>query len=278
MIRLLSGVKLSKQILVSLSKEVNSFGLCTSLHVMLIGSDPASEIYVSLKEKAAKKVGIDFVLHRFGDEVSESVVQEKIIRLNSDDAVDAILVQLPLPKSYDTDRVVSLIATQKDADGFHPDNRRAFCDNSHDVLWPVFPLAIVRLLDFSEKNYVGGQAVVIGRSDVFLDTMACALRRKGLRVKNVSCEDVVSGSVDVSRANVVVTACGIPNLLRADHLSDNAIVIDGGVARVHRQVVGDVDRSSCERSQKHIILSPVPGGVGPVTVACLLENVVRLAS
>lgn len=270
--KLLEGKKIADRMLDKLADNIRQSGLRPVFAAVLVGDDPASHIYVNLKEKAAERVGIDFrkII------LPESIVQEDLLRevrmLNDDTTVHGILVQLPLPEKFETQAIIDAIDPRKDVDGFHPENIRLFLENKEN-LTPVFPRAIMELIRFSDAILAGKRAVVIGNSDIFGQMMLSALSREGISGEFIRHASLECCRAQVLAADIVVSACGIPKFITSAMLKSGAIVIDGGIAKVGDMVVGDVDRESV--SDKDIWLSPVPGGVGPVTIACLLENVYK---
>lgn len=275
---LIDGKKISKNILNGVKEGIANHGKRPGLAVVLIGDDEASHIYVNLKEKAANEVGINFFKFLFEDDVSQKEVIEKIFELNDDRNVNGIIVQLPLSEKFDVQKIIDAISPKKDVDGFHPNNIQAFFEGK-SVFDPVFPRAIMKIVEHASREFEREikNAVVVGNSQKFGDVMTKAFEKKGIESKLVFCEDVIkekeSGSVngDFLNADVIVTACGSPGLIDASMANDNAIVVDGGIKKVGKKVFGDVDIQSFENT--NCCVTSVPGGVGPVTVACLLENV-----
>ncbi|MFC1623268.1 bifunctional 5,10-methylenetetrahydrofolate dehydrogenase/5,10-methenyltetrahydrofolate cyclohydrolase [Patescibacteria group bacterium] len=274
---IISGKEISKEILNNIKSEVSSRGIVPGLAVVLVGQDKASHIYVDLKEKAAKEVGIRFDKFLFDENDSEDLILDKIKELNRDDRIHGIIVQLPLPGKFDTQKIINAISPKKDVDGFHPDNIEAFFENRSDFM-PVFPSAIVKMVKASlEGNFSDKEAIVIANSDRFGGVMCSALNREGVESKYVFCSDVLrekpSGSLieELREADVIVTACGVLNLIDSSMVKDSVVVIDGGIVKKDGKVFGDAKFNSFEGTNCKV--SPVPGGVGPMTVACLLENV-----
>jgi methylenetetrahydrofolate dehydrogenase (NADP+)/methenyltetrahydrofolate cyclohydrolase len=237
---------------------------------VLVGDDAASHIYVNLKEKASMSVGIDFRKYVFTGDVAQETLLQTIRQLNDDAEVSGILVQLPLPVHLDTQATIDAIDPKKDVDGFHPDNIQLFLDNK-EFLTPVFPRAIMELMKSAGVPLAGKRAVVIGNSDLFGQMMLTALSREGVSGMFVRQNTIECHRAQILSADIVVTACGIPDLITGEMIKSGAIVIDGGIVKVGDKVVGDVDISSMKN--KDVFISPVPGGVGPVTIACLLDNV-----
>jgi len=259
--KLLDGKGLSEKILDDICSKVRKGGEHPHLAVFLVGDDPASHLYVSLKEKAAKSVGIDVSLYKFSAKDKQESVLECVKIMSNDDEVDGILVQLPLPEGFDTESIIGAIAPRKDVDGFSSDSG----------LVPVFPRAILMLIQSSGVKLEGKKALVIANSDEFGRAMSKMLKGEKMVVEYILAADLPSNLGKIKAADVVVSAVGSPGLLRGEMFKDGAIVIDGGIEKVDGVTVGDVDFASTE--EKECFLSPVPGGVGPVTIACLLKNV-----
>lgn len=258
---LLYGKPIAEKILSSLKEDISGFAEKPHLAVILVGNDAPSEIYVGLKRKAAEEIGMDFSLYRFVGNESQENVTYLINSLNEDPQINGIIVQLPLPKSLDADKVIAAIDPQKDADGFL----------AQGLLLPVFPRAIIKLLKSSGKNLLEKKALVLANSDEFGTVMVKMLRDENMASQYVLAENIPSNLEQIREADVLVSAVGSPGLLKAEMLKDGAIVIDGGISKVGKKTVGDFDPSGAE--DKIGAYSPVPGGVGPVTIACLLENV-----
>lgn len=274
----IDGKKIAAKKLLALKDKISQMEIEPSLAVILIGDDPASHLYVERKEKAAKEIGIELRKYIFDENVTREEIEVSIKFLNNDPETHSIIVQLPLPAQLETGDIIELMNPEKDVDGFHPINQEKFLNNE-ECLFPVFPHAIVSLIETEEESLTDKNAVVIGKSDIFDNVMTHALNNLGTKTQFISCIDkkqFSSGENDIiNSADIIVTACGVPKILSCDVISDGTIVIDGGISKVDGKTVGDVDKSECHDRQ--IIISPVPGGVGPVTIACLLENVVELA-
>lgn len=272
--KFINGKKIAEKKLVILKEKVAKLKKELALAVILVGNDPASHLYVKLKEKKAREMGIELRKYIFDEKTNEAEILTCLDFLNQDEETTAIIVQLPLPKKFDQNKIVNFIDPKKDVDGFHSENQKLFL-TGEETIFPVFPLAIMTLIrsvdsDFSSKK----KAVVIGKSDVFDRVMTKALEKDGFEAEFIYFELVEENLKKIQEANVVISACGISNLLKGEMFKNGALVIDGGISESNGKVVGDVDQVSCEN--KEIYLSPVPGGVGPVTIACLLENVYEL--
>jgi methylenetetrahydrofolate dehydrogenase (NADP+)/methenyltetrahydrofolate cyclohydrolase len=268
----LSGKKIAEDILANLREKIMQGDTAPVFAAVLVGDDPASNIYVNLKEKTALSVGIEFQKIMFPQATSQGALLREIKRLNNDESVHGVLVQLPLPSHIETQTIIDAIDPTKDVDGFHPDNIRLFLD-SKEFLTPVFPRAIMELITSAGVPLAGKRAVVIGNSDIFGQMMLVAFARENINGVFVRYDTLACHRAQVLSADIVVTACGIPNLIMGNMVKSGAIVIDGGISKVGDKVVGDVDNVSMH--YKDVFLSPVPGGVGPVTIACLLENVYK---
>lgn len=271
--KLIDGKKIAEKKLTELKEKINNLNKELSLAVILVGNDPASQLYVKLKEKKAKKIGIELRKYIFDENTKESEIITCLNFLNQDNETNAIIIQLPLPKGFNQNKIVNLINFKKDVDGFHQKNQKMFL-NDEKTIKPVFPSAILSLIKSLNLNLKLKKAIVIGKSDVFDRVMCKALEKEGCYAKFVKFNKTNENLTEIKKADIIVTACGIPNLLKGNLFKNNAIVIDGGISKFNGKVVGDIDKESCEN--KNIWVSPVPGGVGPVTIVCLLENVYEL--
>lgn len=261
---IIDGRKIADEILSGLKKDINNSSSKVGLAVVLIGDDEASKIYVGLKEKSSKEIGINFRKVLFDKSASEEHILDEIEKLNQDENIHGIIVQLPLPEKFDTDKIISAISPEKDADGFR--------ENSLNEN-PVFPSAILKMI----KSASGGdlenkKAVTIANSEKFGEMMNKILLREGIKSDYVFCSGI--GGQDISGYDIVITACGVPHLIKNSMVKNGAIIIDGGIKKEGKTVLGDVDMDSFIKTD--CAVSPVPGGVGPVTVACLLESVYLL--
>jgi methylenetetrahydrofolate dehydrogenase (NADP+)/methenyltetrahydrofolate cyclohydrolase len=276
--KIIDGKKIAAEKLLALKEEIADLDIEPALAVILVGDDPASHVYVKLKAKAAKEIGIELRTYYLDADASADIVMQSIDFLNYDTQTHGIIVQLPLPDHLDAHEIVSAIDPAKDVDGFHPVNQSIFLAEQEGI-YPVFPGAIMTLIASCGEDLHDKNAVVLGKSDVFDRVMTHALLREGCVVDFICCTGKEKFSVKektmIGNADIVVTAIGRPESVSCDLIADGAIVIDGGINEVGKKIVGDVARSSCE--YRDITLAPVPGGVGPVTIACLLENVTNMA-
>ncbi len=271
--RLIDGKALAAQLRAGVAEDAARFRerhhRAAGLHVVLVGEDPASVIYTRNKEKAAAKVGIAGQLHRLPEDVSEAALLEQVGALNADDAVDGLLVQLPLPDHIDPNRVVDAISPSKDVDGFHPMNT-GLLSTGRPGLVACTPRGIMHLIAQTGLDLKGARAVIVGRSNIVGKPMAQLLLAQHATV--TLCHSRTRDLPAVCRdADLLVVAVGQAQMVKGDWIKPGAVVIDVGTNRLEgRKLVGDVDTESAKEHAGWI--TPVPGGVGPMTITCLLEN------
>ncbi|HZO33874.1 MAG TPA: bifunctional 5,10-methylenetetrahydrofolate dehydrogenase/5,10-methenyltetrahydrofolate cyclohydrolase [Gaiellaceae bacterium] len=265
------GKPIADRIRARVAEEVARLGH-VGIVTVLVGEDPASEIYIGLKQKAAAAAGIASIDVRLPADISEEELLAKVAELNADDEVDAMLVQLPLPKHIDEARIVRAIDPKKDVDGLHPFNLGQLL-LGRPTLVGATPVGVIAMLDEHEIELDGARAVVIGRSDIVGKPVSQLLQQRNATVTmcHSHTRDLARHTLD---AEVLVVAIGVPAFVEPDQVRRGAAVIDVGINRTTDGVVGDVD-PAVEDVAGH--LTPVPGGVGPMTIACLLENAVRCA-
>ncbi len=284
--RLLDGKKIAAEIQREISERVDAFrsdqGYVPVLAAVLVGDDAASQVYVRNKERACRRVGIDSQLHRLPAEVLTEDVLRIVERLNADPMVNGILVQLPLPASVDTQRVLDAVAIDKDVDAFHPHNVGLISQGRPRFL-PCTPHGILQLLKRYEVPTAGQQVVIVGRSDIVGKPMAMMLsgRNGGLGpdMANATVTLCHSRTRDLptitKTADILIAAIGRPRFIEGRMLKSGCVVVDVGINRSHDGLVGDVDFETASEIASWI--TPVPGGVGPLTVAMLLENTLSAA-
>ena len=238
------------------------------LTVILIGDFAPSLIYVKNKQKHAKEVGINSEIVRYPKEVTEHEVLKKIEDLNKNDDVSGILVQLPLPSQINKEKIINAINPLKDVDGFHPINVGNLSSGHHSMV-PCTPLGCLLLIKKIEKNLSGKHAVIIGRSNLNGKPMAQLLLKENCTVTIVHSK-TEHLKKECLKADILVVAVGVANLVKGDWVKENSIVIDVGINKLGNKIVGDVDFHNVKEKTKAI--TPVPGGVGPMTIACLLKN------
>jgi len=271
----IDGKKVAADLRADLKKKVaelkSNYNAVPGLTVVLVGEDSPSKIYVKNKEKFAKEVGMNSEVIRYPENVEEKVLLNKIKELNNNDKVSGILVQLPLPKHIDKRKVVETILPSKDVDGFHPMNVGNL-SSGYDSNIPCTPLGCYLLLKKVEKNLNGKHAVVIGRSNLNGKPMTQLLLKENCTV-TITHSKTRDLKAECSRADIVIAAVGRPKLVKGDWIKKGAIVIDVGINKTDSGLVGDVDFDEVSKVAKAI--TPVPGGVGPMTIACLLNNTVE---
>ena len=253
------------------SKLKSTYNAVPGLTVILVGEDSPSQIYVKNKEKSANEVGIKSEVVRYPEKVEEKVVLDKIKELNDNNEVSGILVQLPLPKHIDKRKVIETINPSKDVDGFHPMNVGNL-SSGYESSIPCTPLGCYLLIKNIEKNLNGKHAVIIGRSNLNGKPMAQLLLKENCTV-TITHSKTKDLKAECARADIIIAAVGRPKLVKADWVKKDAIVIDVGINKTDSGLVGDVDFDGVSKVAKAI--TPVPGGVGPMTIACLLSNTVE---
>ena len=269
---ILDGKKEAALLREEIKKEILEIKKKTSkspgLSVILIGDFAPSQIYVKNKEKNSKEVGINSEVIKYPKEIKESEILKKIEELNNNDSISGILVQLPLPAHINKEKIVNAIKPSKDVDGFHPINVGNL-SSGYKAIVPCTPLGCLLLIKKAENNLTGKHAVIIGRSNLNGKPMAQLLLKEDCTVSIVhsKTKDLKS---ECQKADILVAAAGIANLVKGDWVKKDSIIIDVGINKVADKIVGDVDFEEVKDKVKAI--TPVPGGVGPMTIACLLKN------
>jgi methylenetetrahydrofolate dehydrogenase (NADP+) / methenyltetrahydrofolate cyclohydrolase len=266
----MDGAALAARLRREVRQEVAELGH-VGLATVLVGDDPASEVYIRLKHKAADEAGIEAIDHRLAETTEDELV-ELVEKLNADDAVDGVLVQTPLPDDIDEARVMRAIDPMKDVDGLHPLSAGQLY-LGRQTLVPATPLGVLHLLNEYKIPLAGARAVVVGRSPLVGKPMALLLLQQNATVTicHSRTEDLARHTLD---ADVLVAAVGLPEVITADMVKQGATVIDVGITRTEDGLVGDVEPDVAIMAGH---LTPVPGGVGPMTIAALLGNAVRAA-
>ena len=283
---ILDGKAIAQTLQLELRERVSEFmennGFAPTLAAVLVGADPASEIYVRNKRQACERAGIESQMIRLPAETTEDELLGRIARLNADENVHGILVQLPLPKHLSETRILDAVHPMKDVDAFHPDNVGRISQGRPRYL-PCTPHGVLQILSRSKLSIAGKHAVVVGRSDIVGKPLAMLLGAKDSPLGPDLCNATVtlchSRTPDLGRftreADVLIAAIGKPKFITADLVKPGAVVIDVGINRTEAGVVGDVDFAAVREVAGAI--TPVPGGVGPLTVTMLLENTLRAA-
>jgi methylenetetrahydrofolate dehydrogenase (NADP+) / methenyltetrahydrofolate cyclohydrolase len=272
---LLSGKSVAQQIFDATQLQIEKASIKPGLGVILVGDDAPSHLYVSIKEKKAHELGMHFVKKVFPTVATEQEVVEAIQVLNGDSKIQGIIVQLPLPKHLDVDRIIAAIEPTKDTDGFHPETIRKFLAGDHDRL-PVFPRAMMELVK-SVESATRTNGVALVNSDLMGQVLSQALQDEGLESEYILRENLATHQNIVQQADVILTATGEAESFSTLDCKMGAIVIDGGISYDNKgRVIGDVARDDGVY-REDISVTPVPGGVGPVTVAVLLARVTEAA-
>jgi methylenetetrahydrofolate dehydrogenase (NADP+)/methenyltetrahydrofolate cyclohydrolase len=269
---LMDGKALAARIRAEVAREVAAFPRPIGLATVLVGDDPASDVYIRMKHKATIEVGIDARDIRLPDATSEQELLTLVGDLNADDAIDGILVQLPLPGQIDEGRIIRAVDPVKDVDGFHPVNAGLLVAGTPGHV-PGTPLGVIELLDAYDVELQGANAVVIGRSDIVGKPVALLLLHRNATV-TICHSRTRDLAAETCRADILVAAVGVPGVVQPEMVKEGAAVIDVGITRTEDGIRGDVAPEVAERAG---LLTPVPGGVGPMTIAMLLRSTVRAA-
>ncbi len=275
--KLIDGKKISQEIRKGLEKEVAELtakGVKPGLAVILVGDNPASRTYVTSKQKSCRAIGMESVLIEYPADVSEKELLDKIKELNEDDTIHGILVQLPIPPHISETKVIETISPEKDVDGFHPINIGKMM-TGQDTFLPCTPFGVMEMLKYIGINPEGKHAVIIGRSNIVGKPMGQLLLNENATVTycHSRTNDLKSFT---QQADILVAAVGRAKMVKADHIKEGAVVIDVGMNKdEHGKLCGDVDFEDVKSKASHI--TPVPGGVGPMTITMLLYNTVKSA-
>ena len=271
---LIDGKKAAAELREELKKEVAELKIkhkkVPGLTVILIGGMTPSQIYVRNKEKSANEVGLKSEVIRYPDTIEEKTVLKKIEELNKDETVSGILVQLPLPKHIDKQKVIEMIDPSKDVDGFHPMNVGNL-SSGYESSVPCTPLGCYLMIKKIEPNLNGKKAVIVGRSNLNGKPMTQLLLKENCTV-TITHSKTKDLKAECLEADIIVAAVGIPELVKGDWVKKDTIVIDVGINKTDKGIVGDVAFDEVSKNAK--ALTPVPGGVGPMTIACLLKNTI----
>lgn len=277
MAKILSGKTVSQRIKDELREEVkklNAEGIFPGLAVIIVGDDPASRVYVNSKKKACEEIGIYSEEYALSSQTSQSELLALVEKLNNDSKINGILVQLPLPKHIDEETVINAISPKKDVDAFHPVNVGKIMIGNYDFL-PCTPAGVMELIKESEIDIAGKECVVVGRSNIVGKPQAMLLLHANgtVTICHSRTKDL---STKTKNADILVAAVGIPNFITGDMIKEGAVVIDVGINRIaEKKLVGDVEFESAQKVASAI--TPVPGGVGPMTIAMLMKNTVKAA-
>jgi len=274
---IIDGKEIAARLREAIAEEtarLTAAGTVPGLAVVLVGEDPASRVYVSMKEKACAKAGIFSDEHKLPAETTEAELLSLIDKLNRDDRIDGILVQLPLPDHIDESQVLEAISPAKDVDGFHPYNVGRLV-TGNPLFRPCTPYGVMKMLEETGVDLTGKQVVVVGRSNIVGKPVAlmCLAEHATVTLCHSRTRDLAE---QVRRADVVIAAVGRPEMVKGDWIKEGAVVIDVGVNRVgEKKLVGDVEFAAA--AERASAITPVPGGVGPMTITMLLHNTVESA-
>ena len=292
-----NGKEISEKILLDLKEKIKEEKAAPKLAVISVGEDLASRLFIKNKKRAARRIGIKIIQYKFKEKSKEREIIQKIKGLNADLSVNGIIVQLPLPKGFTTEKIISAIEPKKDVDGFHKVNRRLLKKGT-PYFFPVLPSAILVGLRRAKKSLkdpegprplsirklthgiesgaygVGKKIIALVNSDIFGQTLKTFLKREEIKTSYFLRKRFLSSKIKskLKSADIIITVCGCPHLIQGNMLKKGVILIDGGIAVLSGgRVVGDVDKKSV--GGKASFLTPVPGGIGPLTIALLLKNV-----
>ena len=269
-VQIIDGKKIAAEIRGEIKKEITELGITPGLAVILVGADPASHLYVGLKEKAAAEVGIHFEKFLFFATEPEEKIIVKIQELNARSDIHGIIVQLPLPENYDENKIIAAIDAGKDADGFHPENIKKFLSGAPEIIPPVIS-GILKLIESTGVELKNKKITILANSEILAKPLKKIL--EGNEVKIIITPEILT--TEITDADIVISALGRAKIITADAIKPGAILIDVGTTRLDDgKTVGDIDFEST--ATKAGFITPVPGGVGPMTVAELLRNVLRL--
>lgn len=271
---ILDGKKLSQKIIEDLAVEIAASEKKPSLVVMLVGEDPASQLYVGMKEKTALKVGMKSTVLRYPKDTDEKTILDKIEEINNDKNIDSLLVQLPLPKHICEQKVIQAITPEKDVDGITPFNIGRISIGVEPYAYPCTPKGILRILDEYKIDIDGKNVVVVGRSNILGKPVAQMLLNRNATV--TICHSHTKNLSEITKtAEILVAAVGKAKFIKKEMINPNCIIIDAGTSKVDGKTVGDVDFENVSELTSHI--TPVPGGVGPMTIAVLMQNAYELS-
>lgn len=270
--KIIDGVEIADKIKHAVRREIIERDLIPGLAIILVGKDSASHLYVSKKENACAEVGIVFNKYLFKEKDSEQNIIDTINFLNNDEEVDAIIVQLPIPKKFDTQKIINSISPNKDVDGFHPENVKKFLKNN-TFIEPVMTQTIREALNYTNEKLKGKTAVILGNSHEFIEPIEKMLSDLEIKVSHTHISEK-DWQEKIKTADILITAVGEPFLIKKEMTKSDAIIIDIGINKIRNATVGDVDYTDVFPKCKFI--TPVPGGIGPITISYLLKNTLEL--
>ncbi len=282
MSKIIDGNKISTKILKNLKKEISElktkYRKVPHLSVILVGDNPASQVYVNIKKKRSQEIGMEFSLYKYPENVSEKVLIKTIKKLNKDKKINGIIVQLPLPKHLNERKILDEISLEKDVDGLTTKNLGALFSGTPYFI-PCTPAGIIELIKSTRKNITGKKAVIIGRSNIVGKPLSILLLNENCTV-TICHSKTANLEKEIKQADILIAAIGKPEFIKGKWIKKDAIVIDVGINRIKDnslpkgyKLVGDIEFTTAQK--KASFITPVPGGVGPMTVTMLLRNTVK---
>ncbi len=267
-----NGNRVAEEILSDIKKKLGKKDVSPTLAIIKVGNNPDVDLYIRNKKRAAYKIGMKIFCYNFPEKANEYEIIDKIRELNEDVLVDGIIVQLPLPERINTKKVISSVDPKKDVDGFHEVNRNLLKSNNPYFL-PVLPLAVLRSMEQVVEDFDDKKIVTVCNSDVFGKTIENFFKRKGIDSDYVLADKKAISKIKpkISSADIVISVCGRPRFIKGYMIKKGSVLIDAGIRFMKNGIVGDVDKESVKG--KASFITPVPGGIGPLTVAYLLKNV-----
>ena len=266
---IIDGKKIAFQVKEELKKNISSLSIKPQLAIIMVGNDEASAIYVRKKQETATEIGMSAKLFHLSENTSQNKIISLIKKLNKDKETNGIIVQLPLPENLDTNEIINSISPLKDVDGFHPYNTGLMQNNQKPFFIAATPLGIMHLLEKINVNFQGKNVVIIGASIIVGRPLATLLLNKECTV-TITHKYTKNLSQITQNADIVIAACGVAKLVKKDWIKEGAILIDVGIKRQNNKICGDIDFEDVK--DKCDAITPVPGGVGPMTVVMLLQN------
>lgn len=268
---IMDGKALKSEILSVLAEEVKSLDKVPTLCVIQVGNDEASNVYINQKRKMCNEIGYNFIHEKYDDSITEEELLKNIDRFNSSDNIDAILVQMPLPSRINEKNIQNAVSKYKDVDGLN-DNNIIDLINDRDALYPCTACGVVSLLDKYEVTLEGSNVVIVGRSSLVGMPLFHMLENRNATV--TLCHSKTRNLVDITKnADIIISATGVKNLIKEDMVGDNTVIVDVGITRENGKLYGDVDFDNV--SKKASLITPVPGGVGSMTIASLAQNILK---
>ena len=273
---ILRGDKLAQKINQETKKEIQKLKIKPGLAVILIGNNPSSKLYVKLKEQTAKQIKINFYKFCFSEKTKESEILKTIAKLNQDKNVNGIITQLPLPKKFNTDKIIQSINQKKDVDGFHKQNIKKLLKKNSAITSPLI-LAIISLLKSTKQNLSDKPTIIISKNKIFVNPLKIILRKEKIACEKIEWVKEINKKTiqKIMLAEIVIIGVGQAKILKKEMIKKGAIIIDIGINKKNNKVVGDADFKNLK--SKASFITPVPKGVGPMTVAMLMKNILKLS-